>query len=191
MLKRTLVLILTGCLMLCTASFAEKEPDVSDAVNGIVYEDEYLTMRLGQIISEEDSVTATITFENNGTRYCAVMAGITKEMMEDDALKALRLMQQINGGEFARTIAPEETVTYNISWNTGEEYTESLPAMFCPNLQPEEVMLAAEGYPKDTIGGFTILFYDENFKDKDLFDAFESLNNANNRLLKLHIVSAE
>ena len=107
MLKRTLVLILAGCLMLCTASFAEKEPDVSDAVNGIVYEDECLTMRLGQIISEEDSVTVTITFENSGTRYCAVMAGITKEMMEDDALKVLRLMQQINGGEFARTIAPK------------------------------------------------------------------------------------
>ena len=191
MLKRTLVLILAGCLMLCTASFAEKEPDVSDAVNGIVYEDECLTMRLGQIISEEDSVTVTITFENSGTRYCAVMAGIAKEMMEDDALKVLRLMQQINGGEFARTIAPEEAVTYNISWNTGEEYTESLPAMFCPNLQPEEVMLAAEGYPKDTIGGFTVLFCDADFKDQDLFSAFEGLNETNTRLLKFLIISAE
>ena len=191
MLKRTLVLILAGCLMLGTASFAEKEPDVSDAVNGIVYEDEYLTMRLGQIISEEDSVSVTITFENNGTRYCAVMAGITKGMMEDDALKALRLMQQINGGEFARTIAPEETVTYNISWNTGEEYTESLPAMFCPNLQPEEVMLAAEGYPKDTIGGLSVLFCDEDLKDQDLFSAFEGLNETNTKLLKFLIISAE
>ena len=191
MLKRTLVLIFAGCLMLCTASFAEKEPDVSDAVNGIVYEDECLTMRLGQIISEEDSVTVTITFENSGTRYCAVMAGITKEMMEDDALKALRLMQQINGGEFARAIAPGKAVMYNVSWNRGEAYTESLVAMFCPNLQPEEAMLAAEGYPKDTIGGLSVLFCDENFKDQDLFSAFEGLNETNTRLLKLHIVSTE
>ena len=191
MLKRTLVLILAGCLLLCTASYAEQEHDDADALGDIVYEDECLTVWLGEVISEEDSVTVTITFENTGTRYCAVIAGITKAMMEDDAIKALRLMQQINGGEFARAIAPGKTVVYNVSWKNGEAYTESLVAMFCPNLQPEEVMLAAEGYPKDTIGGLSVLFYDENFKDKDLFDAFENLNNANNRLLKLHIISAE
>ena len=191
MLKRTFVAILAGCLLLCTASYAEQEHDDADALGDIVYEDECLTVRLGEVISEEDSVTVTITFENTGTRYCAVMAGINKAMVEDDAFIALRLMQQINGGEFARTIAPEETVTYNISWNTGEAYTESLVAMFCPNLQPEEVMLAAEGYPKDTIGGFTILFYDENFKDQDLFSVFEGLNETNTKLLKFLIISAE
>ena len=52
MLKRTLVLILAGCLLLCIASFAEQEHDDTDVPGKIVYEDEYLTVRLGIIVQE-------------------------------------------------------------------------------------------------------------------------------------------
>ena len=81
MLRRTFVLILAACLLLCAVSLAEQDPEAMYAAGNFVYEDEYLAVRLVGIVTEEDSVIVTFAFENTGTRYCAVTADLSPAMM--------------------------------------------------------------------------------------------------------------
>ena len=200
MLKRTLVLILAACMLLCSEAFANQATEAEDGTGKIIYEDEALIVRTGGIISEEDFVTVKLTIENNGTRSCVVMAEVSETIMEGEFLAALKKMKQINGGELLRSIAPGEAVTYNVSWEIGEDYTESFLAMLIPALQPEEITAVAEGIPKDTIGGLSIVLSEEKFEDhvgtlEDFFNALggedTGLNEKNTRFLELRIVSAK
>ena len=120
--------------------------------------------------------------------------------MEDDALKALKVMWKINDGDVLRRIDPGEAVRYNLFWETGEVYTESFLAMLFPALQPEEITVSAEGFPDDTTGGISIVLCKEKNEDHvgtigDLFNALggedTGLNETNSQLLELRIVSAE
>ena len=99
MLKKTIVLILAACILFCTASFAETTPEGKQApADKIVYENEYLTVRMGSIAVEEDSVTVPLSFDATGKRTCVVVSDITEEMLTNmDSIEALRKIRQIQG----------------------------------------------------------------------------------------------
>ncbi len=112
MLKKTIVLILAACILFCTASFAQAESEEKQApADKIVYENEYLTVRMGSIAVEEDSVTIPLSFDATGQRSCIMTADMTEAMFTDmDGFEALKNLKQINGGITVPNADPGETI---------------------------------------------------------------------------------
>ena len=171
MLKRTLVLILAACLLLCAVSFAEEAPEETQpAATEIAYESEDLVIRTGPVTVEGDSVTVTLAFEAVGTRYCSVMADLTESMWTDiDFFEALKLIKKINGNKVTQQAYPGKPAEYSLTWNEAGTYDRSVFMAVSEKtgigLDPETVELKLEGIPKDLTAGLTVLVYDPEVED--------------------------
>ena len=171
MLKRTIVLILAACLLLCAVSFAEEATEEAQpAATEIAYESEDLVIRTGPVTVEGDSVTVTLAFEAGGTRCCSVMADLTESMWTDiDFFEALKLIKKINGNKVTQQAYPGKPAEYSLTWNEAGTYDRSVFMAVSEKtgigLDPETVELKLEGIPKDLTAGLTVLVYDPEVED--------------------------
>ena len=163
MLKKTIVLILAVCILFCTASFAQAESEEKQApADKIVYENEHLTIRMGSIAVEGDSVTVPLSFNATGQRSCIMTADMTEAMFTDmDGFEALKNLKQINGGITVPNADPGETTECRFTWNSTGTYDRSFIVDILEQLgiilEPETIELEPEGFPKDLTACLTIL----------------------------------
>ena len=163
MLKKTFVLILAACILLCTAAFAEEASQKTQApADKIAYTNEYLTVRTGSITVEGDSVTVPLSFDITGKRSCIVTSDVTEEMLSSmDIFEALNNLKQINGGKTVPNAGPGETIECCFTWNSTGNYDHSFIVDILEQLgiilEPETIELKPEGFPKDLTACLTIL----------------------------------
>ena len=105
MLKKTIGLILAVCILFCTASFAQAESEEKQApADKIVYENEHLTIRMGSIAVEGDSVTVPLSFNATGQRSCIMTADMTEAMFTDmDGFEKLKSDKRRNNRSAGRS----------------------------------------------------------------------------------------
>ena len=163
MLKKTIVLILAACILLSTASFAESESKETQApADEIIYTSEYLTVRMGAVAVEGDSVTVPLSFDVTGRRSCVMTSDFTEEMLTGmDVFEALNNLKQINGRKAFPQAAPGETIECCFTWNSTRTYDHSFIVDILEQLgivlEPETIKLEPEGFPKDLTACLTIL----------------------------------
>ena len=163
MLKKTFVLILAACILLCTAAFAEEASQKTQApADKIAYTNEYLTVRTGSIAMEGDSVTVPLSFDVTGKRSCIVTSDVTEEMLSGmDIFEALNNLKQINGGKTVPNAGPGETIECCFTWDPAGSYDISIVMDILEKIgitvEPETVELELENFPKDLTASLTIL----------------------------------
>ena len=195
MLKKTIVLILAACILFCTASFAETTPEGKQApADKIVYENEYLTVRMGSIAVEEDSVTVPLSFDATGKRTCVVVSDITEEMLTNmDSIEALRKIRQIQGGNAVPNAAPGETIECRFIWDSTGSYDRSIFMDILEKigitLEPETIEVEPEGFPKGLTAVLTILLHEPEL---DVIIASKTgLDPSSCNLIRLRFASAD
>ncbi|MBR5962290.1 MAG: hypothetical protein IKZ98_15005 [Clostridia bacterium] len=199
MLKKTFVLILAACILLSTASFAESESKETQApADEIIYTSEYLTVRMGAVAVEEDSITVPLSFDVTGRRSCVMTSDFTEEMLTGmDIFEALNNLKQINGRKAFPQAAPGETIECCFTWNSTESYNYSFVMDILEKigftLEPETVELELESFPKSLTAGLTILLSEP---EADItvtwpIDAEALLDASNYDLIRLRFISAD
>lgn len=199
MLKKTFVLILAACILLSTASFAESESKETQApADEIIYTSEYLTVRMGAVAVEEDSITVPLSFDVTGRRSCVMTSDFTEEMLTGmDIFEALNNLKQINGRKAFPQAAPGETIECCFTWNSTGSYNYSFVMDILEKigitLEPETVELELESFPKSLTAGLTILLSEP---EADItvtwpIDAEALLDASNYDLIRLRFISAD